>query len=123
MILYCERFGLNYISAETTEYRISLNDNTTYKPDFLINKKFIVEIKPKSRVLINTAKFSYLRNEYKKLGYKFKVISPKVLKYDIIFEMMYNNKVQHLNIKTSKICINFMEKYELWKIKNNLKNV
>lgn len=52
MINVIERFNLKWKSAETKKYKIEYKDrkgnDRTYHPDFIINEKFLIEIKPKS---------------------------------------------------------------------------
>ena len=50
MVLVIERFNLEWETAESKKFKILYEHNNkkrTYHPDFLINKKFLVEIKPK----------------------------------------------------------------------------
>lgn len=51
MIYVIERFNLKWETAENSKYKIEYFDHKenkrTYHPDFLINDKFLVEIKPK----------------------------------------------------------------------------
>ncbi len=50
MVKIIERFNLNWKSAEIAEYKINYVDykglNRTYTADFIINDKYLVEIKP-----------------------------------------------------------------------------
>ena len=47
-ILICERFGLNIRSAESIRIPYIKYDKTnrTYSPDFIVNEKYMVELKP-----------------------------------------------------------------------------
>jgi len=50
MINVIERFNLSWKSGELKEYKIPYileNTERTYKPDFIINHKYMIEIKPK----------------------------------------------------------------------------
>lgn len=51
LVNYIERFNMSWVSGESKKYNILYqkydNTNRTYKPDFIINNKFMVEIKPK----------------------------------------------------------------------------
>lgn len=58
MINVIERFGMDWKSAELKEYKIlyknEKGNNRTYSADFIINDKYLVEIKPKK--LMNSPK-------------------------------------------------------------------
>jgi hypothetical protein len=62
-IYVIERFNLKFESGELNKYKITYNDLDnnikTYKPDFVINNKYIVEIKPKNLINIETNKLKF----------------------------------------------------------------
>lgn len=112
-----ERFGFNWQSAENSEYKIQyLDDNImkNYFPDFIVNEKYLVEVKPRKlqNTITNKLKFNSARDFCKKNNLIFKVSEPiKVLsKTDI--EILVNKG----EIKFIK---KYQEKYKLWKEKIN----
>ena len=51
IIYYIERFNFKFETAETKKYKIDYidykNTNRTYHPDYILNDKYLIEIKPK----------------------------------------------------------------------------
>ena len=99
MIYVIERFNLNWISAECKKYRVPYidenNNQRTYVPDFIINDKYIIEIKPKAlrSTKLNIIKFEAATQFYNDL--KFKVTSsPRIIKKEELLELIENNKLK-----------------------------
>jgi len=115
IINYCERFRLLFETAETTKYKVVIGPNKTYRPDFLVNNKFIVEIKPKGLQKAHADKFSIAKAEFLKQGLTFKVIDPiKKLSYNDIFALMQTGAVEIMAATHSKTYNNFMKRYQKW---------
>lgn len=99
-----ERFGFEWEGAE--KYKVKYIDyfghERTYRADFLVAGKFLVEIKPKN--LWNTPAVSAKKEAGIKLalrnGWQYKLIDPIPLKDNVILKL-YNNGQ-----------INFLERYE-----------
>lgn len=95
MILTIERFNINWQDAEKIKipYINYKGITRNYFPDFLLNNKYLIEIKPHR--LINSidvlAKKEAAINYCKNNNLIYKIISPNILSIDIIKEK-YNNK-------------------------------
>lgn len=95
MLYVIERFGLNWESGESEKYKISYfigGKSKNYFPDFVINKKYIVECKPKKLTLtsINQTKFEFAKKYCDDNGFIFKIRDiPKIKKEQLI--IMINN--------------------------------
>ncbi len=117
MINYIERFKLVKENAEKVKFEIKYKDyagqERNYYPDYLINDKFIVEIKPKR--LWNTpliiAKKEAAERFCKEKGYKYKLIDPKIVDLEII-----KSKVDNEQIKFSG---KYKERFEEYYKKNS----
>lgn len=110
---YIERFGMEWEGGENIKYRIKYKDyngeDKNYYPDFIINKKYMVECKPKQ--LWNTSSVK-LKKKYAELfclshNLKYKMIDPTLLKFETIDDL-YNKKLIVFN-RTSE------EKYKIYK--------
>ena len=106
MINYIGRFHLTTDPAEKVKFEIKYKDylgqERNYYPDYLINNKFLVEIKPKR--LWNTpliiAKKLAAEEFCKNKGFKYKLIDPKIIDLEIIRKKVDNKE------------INFFDKYK-----------
>lgn len=107
MIYYIERFGFQWETGENKKYQIKYMDNDrgrNYYPDFLLNKKYLIEVKP--RKLWNS-RFVKLKKEAAnifclKKGLKYKLIDP----IKIISKEELQEKIQIGELK-------FLEKYQI----------
>lgn len=84
MIRVIERWKIEWKSAETDKLKIEYEKDDrlgTYYADFLLNKKYLVECKPKSLqdTEINRKKFAAARDYCQKHGMVFKVVDIKIL--------------------------------------------
>ena len=114
MINVIERYKFNWKSGETKTFKIPYKDkdniNRNYFPDFILNEKYIIEIKPKPLHNSNLVK---LKKDAallfcKKHNYIYKIIeSPKILfnkiktlktNGDIIFTKRYEEKFKNLKL-------------------------
>jgi hypothetical protein len=106
MVKIIDRYNLSWESGELDKFKIEYVDvegeKKNYFPDFVINNKYIVEIKPKS--LINTDKVSKKTQYAKKFcedkNMIYKITSPPIMKTSELVDLYINSK------------INFTEKYE-----------
>lgn len=95
MIYVIERFNLEWETGESEKYKISYTidgKSKNYFPDFVINKKYIVECKPKKLTLtsINQTKFEFAKKYCDDNGFIFKIRDiPKIKKEQLI--IMINN--------------------------------
>lgn len=101
-----ERFKFNWISAECKELTIKYTDYNgtprTYRADFLVNNKYLIECKPKKlqNTITNTLKSNAATLFCKENGYKYKFIDIPILSQEQLL-YLYNTKQ-----------IKFLEKYE-----------
>ena len=95
MIYVIERFNLEWETGESEKYKISYTidgKSKNYFPDFVINKKYIVECKPKKLTLtsINQTKFEFAKKYCDDNGFIFKIRDiPKIKKEQLI--ILINN--------------------------------
>jgi hypothetical protein len=116
MIYIIERFSMNWKTAETKAYKIEYvdykNSKRTYHPDFIIEDKYLVEIKPKSLWKSDNVKrkkeaaIKFCEN--KKIKYKL-TESPKLIQKEDIKKL--------INEKTLIFTKIYQEK---WETKQNL---
>jgi len=100
LVNYIERFNMKWESAEQSKWAISYfkptGDEATYFADYIINDRYMVEIKPKS--LVNTpmvkAKSLEAMAYCEAHGLKYKIITPQKLKETNILELHKNNKIK-----------------------------
>lgn len=117
MINVIERFNFKWKSAECKKYRIKYVDyngkERNYFPDFILNDKYLVEIKPKSlfNTIINKNKKIAAENFCINNNLKYKLLSPKKLKLKDIKELVDNNKIEFID--------KYKIKYDEWKTNNN----
>jgi len=115
MINVIERFNLKWENAEKRKYEIKYLDYKgtprTYRPDFLIENKYLVEIKPKK--LWNSSNIKKKKeaaiifcNEYK---LKYKLISPRMLSFEEINILVEQTKLEFLD--------RYKKKFDEWKLK------
>ena len=90
MIYVIERFNLEWVTGESEKYKISYTidgKSKNYFPDFIINKKYIVECKPKKLNLtsINQIKFEFAKKYCNDNGFIFKIRDvPKIKKEELL---------------------------------------
>lgn len=108
MLFVIERFNLNWKSAENKQYAIKYkdlnNNDRNYFPDFIINNKYIIEIKPKAlrNTEINKLKFQKAFGYFKDL--KFKVVcSPRIISKQELKNLIMNNQVKLVERWNTKI--------------------
>lgn len=98
MIYVIERFNLKWENAETKQFRINYIDwngnKRTYHPDFLIDNKFLVEIKPRSLWTSDSVKrkSKAAENFCYNNGFIYKITeSPKLIKFEDIKQLVKSN--------------------------------
>ena len=109
MINVIERFRLKWKSIDTKQFAISYKSydgkKSNYFADFLINDKYIIEIKPKK--LWNTPLVSLKKNAALKwcedMGYKYKMIDPLLVSEELIFKLYLENKIKFLKRYEEKL--------------------
>ena len=113
MIKIIERFKLNWISGENNDYKIKYVDYDgkirNYFPDFVINKKYLIECKPKrlwNSVNIKRKKTAAIKFSIEK-KLKYKMIDVGKLSNEEIFELHRNKKIKFIDRYERK----FNEKY------------
>lgn len=102
MINVIERFDMKWQSMEKKKFAIPYIDwegtNRNYFPDFLIEDKYVVEVKPKK--LWNTplilAKRKSAEIWCKDKGYKYKIVEPTLLTFDEIKKLHEINNIKFL---------------------------
>lgn len=117
MINVIERFNLKWENAEKSKYKIEYLDHKgserTYHPDFFINSKYLVEIKPKK--LWNSMNVKLKKEAAiifcEKYNFKYKLISPRKLTFDEIKFLVEQTKVIFVD--------RYKKKFELWKEKEH----
>lgn len=99
LINYKDRFNLVIENAEKSKNAIQYkfnNEIRNYFADWIVNDKYLVEIKPEK--LLNTpknkAKFEAALLFCKNKGLKFKVITPKKIKFNELRELIKNKNVK-----------------------------
>ena len=101
MINVIERFNFDWEVGESKKYRIHYikynGDDANYFPDFVLNNKYLVEIKPKklhnsdTNIRKKQAALEFCKNK----GLKYKVTWPtKKLSFDDVKKLVDENKVQ-----------------------------
>jgi len=106
MIRVIERFNLLWESGEKQNYSISYTNydgkEKTYFSDFIINGKYMIECKPKK--LHKTPSVKLKKEAAEKFcvlrGLKYKLVSPRLLCYDVMVKLWKDGKIK------------FLEKYE-----------
>lgn len=99
MIYIIERFNIKWKSAERRKYRIDYTVdgvNKTHYADFILNDKYLIEIKPKK--LCNTYKNSTINHHTNQYCIEnnliYKIIDPVKLNNDKLKELILNNTVK-----------------------------
>lgn len=100
IINVAERFKFDLKSAESIKIRYAVDGrDRNYIPDFIINNKYLVEIKPKK--LVNSSSV-ILKKEAALLycgevGLIYKIISPRLIEFPIFRELVESGKVKLLD--------------------------
>ena len=100
IINMAERFNFELKSAESIRIRYSIDGrDRNYIPDFIVNNKYLVEIKPKKLVNSQIVKLkkdaAILYCNEKRLVYK--IISPRLIEFPIFRELVESGKVKLLD--------------------------
>ena len=111
MIKVIERFNLKWQSMEKKEFAIPYIDwkgtDRNYFPDFLIENRYVVEIKLKK--LWNTPTIEAKRNAAEKWceerKYKYKIAEPKLLTYNEIIDLHQAGKIKFLKQYEDKLIV------------------
>jgi len=117
MINVIERFKFSWESGETKKYRVSYVDykktNRNYFSDFILNEKFMVEIKPKklqNSINVKLKKEAAIKF-CEKHGLTYKLLAPiKTLSYEDIKLLIQENKLEFID--------RYKQKFELWQEEN-----
>lgn len=104
LLCYIDRFNMKFESGEKAKWAVEYVKPTggigTYFPDYIIDDKYMVEIKPKK--LINTplvkAKSTGAIKFCAKNNLKYKIITPQRLNETIIMELYKTNKIKFTKI-------------------------
>jgi hypothetical protein len=113
LINYVDRFKLKCVSAEKKEYKIKYKDHLdkdrNYFPDFILNDKYMIEVKPKHL----RGSFDVLRKKEAALIF----CEENNLKYKIITPPRLSNREIGYLIESEKVVLidRYKEKYEIWK--------
>lgn len=102
MISRIEKDGLRWQSGEKGDLRIEYEDwqgrKRTYTADFLVEGKYLIEVKPKrlhkSQAVLAKSKAAIKFCENK--GYEYKIEDVKILSKEQLLEMYFNNKIKFL---------------------------
>lgn len=96
-ILVCERFKIPIVSAEKLRFKyISYNGiERTYSPDYIVDNKYLVEVKPKrlQTTPLNLLKFEAAKKYCDVNNMKFKVIDFGILEIEHLYELIGDNLV------------------------------
>ena len=114
MIFIIERFNLNWENGEKKKNRIPYvkgNNNKNYFPDFIINKKYVIEFKPKKLwgTEENKLKFFYGKKYCEKNGLIFKVVDIYKIKKEELINLYKYGKIKFTKkyeIKINEIILN-----------------
>jgi hypothetical protein len=100
MIKVIEKYNIDWERGELHKFRCFYKKENgleaTYAPDFVINGKYVIEIKPKFAVKYNEYKFEKARNFFKEKDMKFKVTRCSLINSKVLIEM-YNKGVVVFN--------------------------
>jgi len=116
MLNVIERFNFKWKSAECKKYKIKYIDfegnERNYFPDFILNDKYLVEIKPKSlyNTTINKNKKIAAIEFCNKNNLKYKLMTPKKLLLKDIDDLIQSGKIKFID--------RYQIKYEQWKNNN-----
>jgi hypothetical protein len=108
MVNVIERFNLEWENGESEKYKIPYEIDgvkRNYFPDFVINKKYIVECKPKKLNLtsINQTKFEYAKKYCTDNGFIFKTRDVPKIKQEQLLTMINNGLVVLTNKWKDKV--------------------
>lgn len=112
LLNYVDRFNMKCESAEKKKYRMMYKDyydeERNYFADFIINKKYMIEIKPEHlrNSFINKRKKESALIFCENNNLKYKIITPKKLKFDEIKKLINTEKIKFID--------RYKEKYEIW---------
>lgn len=113
MVEFLSVTGVVWQSAETREFKIEYTDASgqirNYFPDFFVNNKYLVEIKPKNLFRSESVKLKKDAAEKWCLenGYEYLLIEPKKLSNDKIMELYNSGEIKFTDRYEEK----FMERY------------
>jgi hypothetical protein len=97
-ILICERFKLKIISAEKIriKYLSYTGNERTYSPDFIVDNKYLIEVKPKKlhNTPLNLLKFASVIEYCKENELKFKVLDFGIVPQYQLNELIAKNIVK-----------------------------
>lgn len=106
MIMVIEKNNYKWETAENKKYAIKYKDiegkDRTYRADFVLDKKIIVEIKPKKLMETpsNILKKESAEKYCKENGFKYRMVDIKIINIDIIINLHENKSLR------------FVDKYE-----------
>ena len=97
-ILMCERFKLKIISAGKIRIKYVNYDGSerTYSPDFIVDEKYLIEVKPKKlhNTPLNLLKFTSAIEYCKKNKLKFKVLDFGIIPQNQLNELITKNIIK-----------------------------
>lgn len=110
MIFVIERFNFDWESGESEKYKISYSidgKNKNYFPDFVLNKKYIIECKPKklTQTITNKIKFEFAKKYCEENGFIFKTRDIPKIKKENLISMVNNGLVVLTNKWKDKIML------------------
>jgi hypothetical protein len=108
MINVIERYNIKWESGEKKKYQIKYNVDgkiKNYYPDFILENKYIVELKPKKlyNTIINKAKKESALSYCDKNGYIYKMRTPKKLNKTEILKLYNSDKIKFLDRYKEKL--------------------
>lgn len=89
--------GRSWKSAESMSVTYKLNGVAhKYKPDFIVDDKVVVEIKPAkmTELKINKLKFEAAREQFTKLGLEYQVVSPPAVSKKVLNDLINTGKIR-----------------------------
>lgn len=113
MIKIIERYNLSWESGESNKFKIEYIDingeKKNYFPDFIINNKYIVEIKPKSLICMDkvSRKTKYAKQFCQDINMIYKITSPPIMETKELVELYNDGKIKF----TKKYEQKFIKKY------------
>mgnify|MGYP001017595827 FL=1 len=117
MVNVIERFGFTWESGEKRKYMIPYidykGDDANYFPDFILNEKYMVEVKPKKLHNSDTNRRKRLAAlEFcKKKGFKYKMLCPgKTLSFNDILLLIEQGKLEFTD--------RYKQKLKTWREEN-----
>jgi len=119
VINYLEENNLEWISAEKKKFTIPYKDwdgtSRTYRADFFVDNKKLVEIKPNrlKQAVTNRLKAQAAKKFCKKNGYEYEIVEAKRMKDDQILDLYEKGLIKFIDRYDKK----FKEKFK--KVKKN----